>query len=182
MLLPTSILVEKINHYSSTYLFVMGPFATFSLSLASDLKLGIVDSNVFLQTNKRKKLLQFSKQKNFNSSFKKLAKVLTACHSGFKRYLHIRGDIYDFQAADPSSININVGFSYIVNYRFCNVVAINLLRKRVLRTQSKYLATLATSIAQIQNLRPTDPYRGLGIYRRYEKLIYKKRRKQKSSK
>jgi len=163
-------------------LFVAGPFTTFSVRFSQSLKLNLENSFVYLQVNKRKKVLKFVSQEISTSFFKKFAKILTSCHSGFKRYLHVRGDIYDFQVIGDSSANVNVGFSYIVNYNFVQHIVTSLPRKRVLRTQSKFLSTLATSLAQVQNLRPTDPYRGLGIYKRYEKIIYKKRRKQKSSK
>lgn len=114
---------------------------------------------------------------------KRLRKMIIAVTTGFKKHFRIRGVGYHLKPSDKNIITLVAGFSYDVNCNLHPSIQIKGTRKfTMIKTQSKYLATTTNNIALIRNTRQADVYRGLGIYYRYEKILYKLGSKQKTKK
>lgn len=110
----------------------------------------------------------------------RIEKMIIGAAAGFKQYLRIRGVGYSLKVEDMNNLVITAGFSYTVNHRMHPSVTLNNSRKASnLKVCSKYANTITQELAYIRKIRQADVYRGLGIYRRYEPILFKKSSKTK---
>lgn len=119
---------------------------------------------------------------NTNNTFtrNRIEKMIIGAAAGFKQYLRIRGVGYSLKSGSMNELAITAGFSYTVNHRMHPSISLNSSRKASnLRVRSKYANTITQELAYIRKLRQADVYRGLGIYRRYEPILFKKSSKTK---
>lgn len=114
---------------------------------------------------------------------KRIQKMVIAADVGFKRFLRIRGTGYHLRPADDNVINMIASFSYDVVCPMHPSITLKATRKSsMIKAQSKYLVTATNNLALLRNTEKADVYNGLGVYYRYEKILYKIGSKQKTKK
>lgn len=107
--------------------------------------------------------------------------MIIGASTGFKRYLRIRGVGYHLKPAEGNALTMIAGFSFDVSCPVHPSINIKATRKfAMIKAQSKYLVTTTNNLALLRRTRKADIYRGLGIYYRYEKILYKPGSKQKT--
>jgi len=109
-----------------------------------------------------------------------LRKMIIGITSGFKRFLRIRGVGYHLKPVEGNTITLIAGFSYDLSCPLHPSIRSKATRKfSMIKVQSKYLCTTTNNLALLRRTQKADIYRGLGIYYRYEKILYKPGSKQK---
>lgn len=107
--------------------------------------------------------------------------MIIGASTGFKRYLRIRGVGYHLKPSENNTITMIAGFSFDVSCPLHPSITVKATRKfAMIKAQSKYLVTTTNNLALLRRTRKADIYRGLGIYYRYEKILYKPGSKQKT--